>query len=401
MNDERTGQNPNIDTDEDPINESSQTIKAEDGSTISNVTQIIGGQHEHHHYSSSESPASPIIYLPPKAYARLIGRYTELDRVMNALREPDRKPMVAIIGLGGIGKTALARETVERCRQERLFDYIVWASAKTERFVGEGTVKTEVSDYSFDELLSDIGRQCDRVDISKMPQDQKKEAVKYLLANKRVLVVMDNLETVEAGEKLVDDLFQVLGRSKLLITSRHHVKHDQVFTLDLSGFPEEEGVSFLREESKERGIEVVVQAQRESLVEIHQVTGGAPLAMKLVVGQMGRLPMAEVLDTLKAAKFEGQDYDFYRFIFKHSWDLLAMNAKKVLVAMSVFAPVIGGARDDVKEISAVEETAFQPAIDQLVLMSLVDPLGTLEQRRYAIHQLTNYFILSDIVKKWD
>lgn len=401
MNDERTGQNLNTDTDENTISDLSQTINAEGRSSISDVTQIIGGHHEHHYYPSGENPISPTIYLPPKAYARLIGRYDELDRVMSALRERERKPMLAVIGLGGIGKTALAREAVERCRQERLFDHIVWTSAKTERFVGEGTLKTEVSDYNFDELLSDIGRQCDRVDIAQMPQDQKKEAVKYLLATRRVLVVMDNLETVKASEKLVDDLFQILGRSKLLITSRHHVKHERVFTIDLSGFPQEEGVSFLREESKERGIEVVFQAPRESLAEIHQVTGGAPLAMKLVVGQMNRLPMAEVLDTLKAAQFEGQDYDFYRFIFKHSWDLLALDAKKVLVAMSVFAPVIGGARNDVKEVSAVEEAAFQPAIDQLILMSLVDPLGTLEQRRYAIHQLTNYFILSDIVKKWD
>ena len=75
------------------------------------------------------------------------------------------------------------------------------------------------------------------------------------------------------------DVFQILGQSKLFITSRHRVKHERVFTINLGGFPEDEGMTFLREEGKERGVKVIAQANRENLVEIHQVTGGAPLAM--------------------------------------------------------------------------------------------------------------------------
>lgn len=342
-------------------------------------------------------------HLPPKAYHRLIGRFDELDQVMSGLHEPKYKPMIAIVGLGGIGKTAVAREAVERCQQEKLFDHIVWASAKTERFVGGDVLKTEVSNYNFDQLLSDIYEQCQRSDIAQMPLEQKKVAVRSLLADKRVLVVMDNLETVLESDRLVDHMFQILGKGKLLITSRHRVKHDQVFTIDLSGFPEEESVTFLREESKARGIKIVAQARQENLIEIHQVTGGAPLAMKLVVGQMSRLPMDVVLDELREAKFKGQDYPFYRFIFKHSWDMLELNARKVLVCMSAFPVGIGGKEEVIRAVVSEEvvEAVFRPALNQLVLMSLVDSLGELKDRRYAIHQLTHHFILSDIVRIWD
>jgi hypothetical protein len=239
--------------------------------------------------------------LPPEAYHRLVGRFNELEQMISALREPERKPIIAIIGLGGIGKTALAREVAERCRQEKLFACIVWTSFKTEYFVGEGIARTESSGHSFDELLSDIGRKCDRIDIAQMQPDQRRAAVKYLLATNRVLIVIDNVETVPEGEKLVAGLCEILGQSKLLITSRHHVKCERVYTVNLGGFPEDEGVSFLREESKERGIEVVARVPHPTLVEIHQVTGGAPLAMKLVVGQMYRQPMQVVLDVLKQA----------------------------------------------------------------------------------------------------
>jgi hypothetical protein len=349
---------------------------------------------------SKDGTPSPS-YLPPKAYHRLVGRFGELDKIMSALRDPKRKPVIAVVGLGGIGKTALAREAVERCGQEKLFDYIVWASSKTERFVSEGIIKTGISAYGFDELLSDIGRQCDRVDIAQMPAGQKQAAAKHLLATKRVLVVMDNLETIPESEELVASVFQILGQSKLLITSRHHVKHERVFTLDLGGFPEDEGVTFLREESKERGIEAVVQASRDNLVEIHQVTGGAPLAMKLVVGQMSRQPMGVVLNVLRRASFKGQDYPFYRFVYQYSWGVLDMNARMALVDMSVFPPITGGAVDDVQAVSQVENpNAFWLAMDQLVAMSLVDKIGPAGQERLALHPLTQYFVRSDITKEW-
>jgi len=361
---------------------------------------VHGDKHVYHPPADESSPRVPLT-LPPKAYHRLVGRFDEMKETMSGLRDPKYKPMIAIVGLGGIGKTALAREVAERCKQERLFDRIVWASAKTEYFVGESSIKAQDSTHTFDELLSDIGRQCGRVDIAQMPSEQKQAAVKHLLAKRRVLVAMDNLETVRESEQLVAGLFQILGQSKLLITSRHQVRHERVFTINLSGFPEDEGVMFLREESKERGIEAVAQAERRSLVEIHQVTGGAPLAMKLVVGQMSRQPMAIVLDALRQASFSGQDYEFYRFVYQHSWEMLDMNARMALVDMSVFPPITGGAVEDVQEISQVEEADdFWAAMDQLITLSLVDKLGPVERERFALHSLTQYFIKSDITKEW-
>jgi hypothetical protein len=159
-----------------------------DGNVIgdSNIVSVT----KHYHYGESKGDTSPgsSLYLPPKAYHRLVGRFDELERVMSALRDPKHRPMVAIIGLGGIGKTALAREAAERAWDEKLFDYVVWTSSKTEHFISERIVRPGVSTqdgataYSFDTLLSDIGRQCDRVDIAQMPPDQKQAAVKYLLA---------------------------------------------------------------------------------------------------------------------------------------------------------------------------------------------------------------------------
>lgn len=353
----------------------------------------------------SESSVCPRVFaMPPsqlpKAYHRLIGRHDEIGRLLNALREPRGKPMIAVEGLGGIGKTALTLELIEISQKEGLFEHVVWSSAKPEYFVGESAIKSGVSDYTFDTLLGDIGRQCDRLDIPQLPAEQKRAAVRYLLKKKRVLVVMDNLETVSESAKLVHDAFLILGQSKLIFTSRHHIKHERVFTVKLSGFRQDEGVTFLREESKERSIEAVAQADQADLIQIHKVTGGAPLAMKLVVGQMYRQPMNTVLSTLERAMFKGQDYPFYRFVYQHSWQMLDLNGRKALVDMSVFPPLTGGAVHDVEVVSQVESSAFWPAMDRLVLMSLVDKIGSAGQERFALHPLTQYFVKADITKEW-
>ncbi len=123
--------------------------------------------------------------------------------------------------------------------------------------------------------------------------------------------------------------------------------------------------------------------------------------MKLVVGQIANQPMSVVLTALKLVSFKGQDYEFYRFIYQHSWELLDEPSRMVLVEMSVFPPTEGGALTDVQEVSQLAPSDFWSAMNLLVLMSLVDKTGQVDQERFALHPLTHYFILSDITQEWN
>ena len=70
--------------------------------------------------------------LPGKSYRELIGRDILVGNVMAALRDPSGKWIVAVDGMGGIGKTALAREIADRCVSENLFNIIIWDQAPKE-----------------------------------------------------------------------------------------------------------------------------------------------------------------------------------------------------------------------------------------------------------------------------
>jgi nucleoside phosphorylase len=365
-------------------------------------TRVAAGDIEASNGSSS------LNYIPPKAHHELIGRRDELDKIMNTLRQPTSQSVVVVVGLGGIGKTALAREVAERCKDDGYFKYIVWASFKSELFAGGRVTEIEGHEYSFAELADDILRQCAvqspkdderRADVTQMAPNERLAAAKIRLKDDYVLLVLDNLETVPDGEGLVAAISALLGHSKLVVTSRHKLNLE-AHNLELSGFTEDEGVTFLREEGKGRGIEALAGASHSTLVKIHAVTGGAPLAMKLVAGQMTRQPLEFVLRTLQEASFRGQDYDLYRFLYQNDWMMLNEKARMAWVDMSVF-PRKGGAVKDVESISQVKGDEFWQAMDQLVRLSLVEKLGRAGGERFVLHPLTQNFIRSDITKEWE
>ena len=347
-----------------------------------------------------QAVSQPKVSLPNKTYHRLIGRNTIMRDIMESLRKSDKKPILEIVSLGGMGKTAIAREVAEIFSFEKVFDYIIWTSAKSELFEGEKIVQRRLTNYGLDNVLNDIGRGCERLDIPQMPPDQKNVAVEYLLHNYRVLIILDNVETISDPDHLVSALFSILGQSKLLITSRHLIRHEQAKVVRLPGLEQNASITFLQEEGHERGIDDIAEADYGDLIKIHDVTGGAPLAMKLVVGQIYYSPLEKVLETLKMATFSGQDYDFYHFVYRHSWEMLDIHGQMALVDMSRFPPNSGGAKELIEQMSDMDSDTLWLSMGRLVVMSLVSKIGLGETERYALHSLTQYFVKSDITKEW-
>jgi class 3 adenylate cyclase len=337
--------------------------------------------------------------LPLKTYRDLIGRDIKMGEVMTALRDPGGKWVITIDGMGGIGKTALAREVADHCLRERLFEDCIWESAKEKVFVQERIQKREFPGVTFESLLDSIARQLGLLDVLKLKDKDKETAIKTILTSRRVLIVMDNLETIEGYESLVDRLLNLLNPGKLLITTRHKLKSDYVYSISLTGLVEDDGLIFLRKEAQERNIQQVASATTPSLKKIYQKTGGAPLAMKLVVGQLARLSLKDVLDNLEKVKVGGEYEDFYRFIYWPSWQLLSSETKKILISMSHFAS-IGGDKEAILAVSDIDIESVNKGIDELWIMSLIEVGGSVEKRRYALHQLTRYFVLSELVKVW-
>jgi hypothetical protein len=344
-----------------------------------------------------KSPQS--LVLPTRPYQHFFGRDALLDKIMSVLREPDRKPIIGIDGMGGIGKTALAREVVERCLAENLFDTVIWEPKSSE--IGLHTIKPLTWNF----LMTVIGRQLGAPDIQSLPDVEKEARLTSLLQARKVLFVLDNLETVVRDqEELSEQLLPFFSHSRCLMTSRRRFRKN-VYALNLKGLEQEDGVRLLRYEATERGIKRVAATESHDLRRIAQATGGSPLAMKLVVGQLQHLPLEVVLRSLQEVQLDGEATDesdyirFYKSIFWNSWQLLNETAQRLLVSMAVFAPGIGGTLDAIQSTSNLEQTVLLSAVEDLWRFSFLE-VGEkgLQNSRYYLHPLTQYFVVSDIVQ---
>ncbi|WP_406164563.1 NB-ARC domain-containing protein [Streptomyces sp. NBC_00996] len=346
--------------------------------------------------TSVKASQEVVAQVPPIEF---IGRREVLATLRAVLRNP-QIPLITLKGMGGIGKTALAQEAVRKLADENLFNSIFWRSTQTERFIGEGVVRTEVADYSFDALLDDLLRHSQLAWSADAPTVAKEQIVRNWLAgsDNKVLIVLDNLETVPNRDALVASLIEILGRGKILVTSRYSVLRERAFSLDLEGLSPQDGIAFLVRTAERQNNRNLMSAATDTLARIRDVAGGAPLAMQLISGQMDYQPVEQVLRVVEEAGFNNLSYEFYSFLFRRIWDELDGPARKVLVAMRHF--------EGNPTASAIQHTAnviddeFYSATARLGQRSMLAMMGGREVR-YSLHPLTRYFINTDIVARWE
>lgn len=347
--------------------------------------------------------------LPARRYTRLVGRKPDIELVLDRLRNPESAEpcVIAISGLGGIGKTALAYEVVERALLEDRFDGLVWESAKPEELEGPKIIQlASPPSLSFESLIVSIARQLGFDALVQLKPDELYDRLRALLQAGSYLIVVDNLETVVAYEVLARQLHALLSPSqssrpsRALLTSRERlIDIPYLYDHYIRGLSKPSSIEFMYQEATDRGALGLLQAGQELLDRIFEVTGGMPLAMKLIVSQfLVGIPLDTELERLKEVK---EEKELYKYIYMRLWFKLSIPAQKVLISAAAFASSV--ARFMLQPVSKTSDDEFEVAIPQLVRMSLVEPTDhiTAAQRRYSIHSITRWFINSPLRDIWE
>lgn len=329
--------------------------------------------------------------LPPPTYTRLFGVDRQFEQALEALADPDGRWLVAIDGLGGLGKTALAHAVVRRAVHGDRFADLAWETARQAAFVWGEIRPSPRPALALNALLEAIARQLDWPDLVPLPPAARQAALAERLKHRPYLVVVDNLETAVDYESLAAALWELANPSKFLLTSRHRLHgYEQVYSISLRGLPDPDGVALIRHHAAERGIEAVASADDTTLLQVQQVTGGNPLAIKLVVGQLAQWPLDQVLaDLLTTGRGADQ---FYRYLYSYSWQRLSPPARELLLNMPHLATT-GGDWADLRAISGLDDETLGRAAGELITCSLLNVGGGVE-KTYSIHRLTHHFLLS-------
>lgn len=337
--------------------------------------------------------------LESPSYHHLVG-VTKLCRRLSQLlnRQADIK-LICLVGMGGIGKTALADTLARQAIAGGEFDDLAWITARQQQFAPWGEIQeTNQPVLTPNQLVIAIEQQLSRHPAPPRPPAERLAGLKSRLAKNHHLIILDNLETAEDYQALLPLLRELSQFAWLLLTSRVGIyEQPGIHITNLTELRPTDAEALVRDEAARRGIDDLAQASPEALTQIYATVGGNPLALKLIVGQVQVRSLPTVLADLNEAR-GGRVEALYEFIYRRAWELLDDTARRVLLTMPLVASP-GTKLDHLAGATGLSDDRLYDALEDLIRLSLVNVGGSLDQRRYSIHRLTETFLHKQ-VSKW-
>jgi predicted ATPase len=337
----------------------------------------------------------PVIPSPVTA---LVGRDTDIAEVTRMLAAPEGR-LVVLTGAGGAGKTRLALAVAERTRRQ-------WA---------DGAAFVDLSPVSEPRLVPDVIASA--LGIVGQGRERPLDTLKRVLAERDMLLVLDNFEQVLDAAPVLADLLKSVPGLRVLVTSRVvlRVRGEQEWRVEPLGVPppgstlavlaEVPAVRLFVDRVRDVQPGFALTSQNAAAVaEVCRRLDGLPLALELAAASMRLLTPDQMLTRLPGqlerpgalADLPDRQQTLTSTI-QWSYDLLPAPAQRMLARLSVFdAPFTAGgaeavaspdACDPVADLSTLlDHSVVSPAerADEQRAFRLLDPI-----RRFATAQLTD------------
>ena len=231
---------------------------------------------------SSDLMASPNAWASPPQCTQFYGREGDIEQLQSKVLK-DKILLIAILGLKGIGKTALVNEVVEYIKDQDQFDFVLWRSLDTP------SIQTFIA--IIDGFITHVRNK---------PLSQEEDHLEALMdcfREYRCLLILDGLDALflpfhedSSDQKLRDqellgDLLRRVGterhQSCLMLTSQEKPKEVEelerlnypVFSLFLGGLDPKDAKKLLQAH------ELVDKSDWPDLIKLFQ---GNPLALQMI-----------------------------------------------------------------------------------------------------------------------
>jgi tetratricopeptide (TPR) repeat protein len=328
--------------------------------------------------------------LQSPSYSRLFGLEGAIDHLLMRLLAPKAPHLFVIVGLGGMGKTALADAVARRSIYTGSFARVIWFSTELAQ---EESQANQASASIFRTVIEALAQQISPEKFSDPNPVRKMARVRSELKRRRYLVVIDNLEDATEMNWLLGQLNNLTEPSKFLLTARHHPAAGiNAYTFPMKELTAGDAAALLRHQAETGGVDVFTQITDEEVAEVYRVIGGHPLALRLIPRLAGMYPLSEILAGWQEeqAGYIAQAYDV---IYDSLWQALKPAEKQLLQVTPLIAQV-GATVRPLQVITGLPRTNFQSALTKLIELCLIEPRGTLQEQRYGIHSLTRRFLQS-------
>ncbi|MBA7597491.1 hypothetical protein ES703_04494 [subsurface metagenome] len=321
-----------------------------------------------------------------------VGRKEDLAKI-DSLLSSDLYRVVTVTGAGGVGKTALAHKYCQDLMRSRTFpfDAMVWVSAKEEKLSITGIEPIEPTFRTYEDFLNSILETFGWYDDINKPLPEKEESVEVILrvGNKGILLVVDNLETIQ-DERVIELIKTFPPPNKILITSRLGLGEVER-RYNLKEMDTKDAIILLRTVAREKGAQSLAMLPDETLSTYVEKMFKYPLAIKWVVGQIAT---GKPIDTA-ICDLTSSEGDVAKFCFEYIFDsLLGDEARTVLYSLAMYDKPLG--RGVLAHITELETEQLDRVLRELIIASLIvsnqdtSQEGSIETRYELLPLTTNY-----------
>ncbi|MCB9134084.1 MAG: AAA family ATPase [Anaerolineales bacterium] len=351
-----------------------------------------------------EQPARPRHTLPSQPTA-FVGRREELATLEEMLVGQGVR-QVTVVGPGGMGKTRLALAV-----GEKLVDY---HPAEDGYCFPDGVFFISLVSISSPEQIIpligktlgiplEVSQNTESMERASQSVTTQKEKLIGYLAERSMLLILDNFEHLIEGAEIVSDILQAAPNLHVLVTSRERlrIREEQVFPIQGLDFPDWEAPDspgaytsmelFLQSARRVQPDFTVTEADMVSLTRICRLVGGMPLGLELAASWVDMLSLNEiVLEIQKCLDFLETDlrnipdrHRSIRAVFDSSWNLLSEGEQQFFARLSIFRGTFS--RHAAEKITHAKLQNLATLVSKSLLQY------DREKNRYQVHELLRQY----------
>nr|MDQ2732896.1 adenylate/guanylate cyclase domain-containing protein [Armatimonadota bacterium] len=214
-----------------------------------------------------------------------IGQEKQINTWVEKLCDPSTR-LLTLTGFGGMGKTRSALEIAWHCLREHTQEFpdgVWWIDL----------AEIENADGMFQRIAYDLNF------YLQPPPSAQEQLIKHL-SERKVLLVLDNVEQIREAEEVINQLLGVAPGLKLLVTSRRSLNLRVQQREEVKPLPLKNAIQLFLTCAQAAESEFDLNADNTGAVqELCRYLDGVPLAIELVATQVVMMEPSEIVEGLK------------------------------------------------------------------------------------------------------
>ncbi|QDT32058.1 NB-ARC domain-containing protein [Thalassoglobus polymorphus] len=293
----------------------------------------------------------------------------KLEDELSRLLLDDKRPIVTLVGRGGIGKTSLAMEVIKRLYDESRYEAIVWLSSRDVdlHLTGPKPVRPLVfSPEDMSEFYAELVLSQEEINVKGFNARSHFEQQLQQCDIGPCLFVFDNFETTQNPIEMFNwiDSFIRLPNKVLITTRLREFKGD--YPVDVLGMEDGEARTLIRNTASSLLVKDLINEDYINKLVGH--SEGHPYVIKILLGEVAKNRLAKNIPRLVA----GSD-DILTALFERTYVALSPCSQRAFLTLSAWnSPVPRLALEAVLFRSTEERREVEQGIESLLQYSMAE-----------------------------